>query len=98
MNSWEESAASVMARFINLSARPDEQAWGMVAIGATRLLNRKYAKKAQCTWKQNEDGNWNTTCKNIFILMEGTPEENEMRFCCYCGRVIRLTQPKERSR
>ena len=39
----------------------------------------------QCHWKQDEDGNWHTDCKNMFILNDGSPKENNMGFCCYCG-------------
>lgn len=36
---WQNEASGVMARFVNLSAHPDSEAWGEVAIEATRLLN-----------------------------------------------------------
>lgn len=46
-------------------------------------------RKQQCTWQQDEDdGSWDTACGNKFCIEEGTPEENEMRFCCYCGAVL----------
>jgi len=41
-----------------------------------------------CKWRQDDDGNWVTSCKNIFILIHGTPTENDMRFCYYCGKRI----------
>lgn len=37
-----DSLAAVVAQFINLSAHPDEQEWGRVALEATRLLNMPY--------------------------------------------------------
>ena len=36
---WQNDAAAVMARFINLSDHPDSEAWAETAIEATRLLN-----------------------------------------------------------
>lgn len=36
---WQNCAAAVLAQFISLSAHPDEQEWGKVALDATRLLN-----------------------------------------------------------
>ena len=41
----------------------------------------------ECAWVE-EDGYWDTDCKHVFVINEGTPEENEMRFCCYCGKRI----------
>lgn len=36
---WQNEAAAVMARFINLSATPDIKLWAETALEATRLLN-----------------------------------------------------------
>ena len=36
---WQNCAAAVLAQFISLTAHPDEQEWGLVALEATRLLN-----------------------------------------------------------
>ena len=50
-----------------------------------KLIEENAAKK--CIWKE-EEGYW-TTCKHDFVINnEGTPKENEMKFCCYCGREI----------
>lgn len=36
---------------------------------------------------QEEEGGdlWNTSCHNCFTLNDGTPTENKMTFCCFCG-------------
>lgn len=49
-----------------------------------RLLWR--ADKA-CSWAQDGVGedHWDTGCRKRFTLMDGSPSENRMRFCCYCG-------------
>lgn len=39
----------------------------------------------QCVWREDEDGNWDTRCGEKFILMEGTPKDNRMNYCPYCG-------------
>lgn len=45
------------------------------------------AKK--CGWVYDEaHDKWDTECGNGFQLMNGTPKENEMVFCCYCGNAI----------
>jgi len=43
---------------------------------------------AHCVWSEDIDGNWETTCKQMFVLDEGTPEDNGFRFCCYCGKAL----------
>lgn len=41
-----------------------------------------------CTWREDEDGIWKTACDHLFEVLEGTPEENDMKFCCYCGKAL----------
>jgi len=41
-----------------------------------------------CEWKQDQDGNWDTGCKNAFIFTDGGPWENGFNFCPYCGKRI----------
>lgn len=38
-----------------------------------------------CQWTEDSDGNWDTSCDNKYIIVEGTPSENGMKFCTYCG-------------
>tara|TARA_R110000868_G_scaffold199913_3_gene447048 strand:+ start:475 stop:651 length:177 start_codon:yes stop_codon:yes gene_type:complete len=38
-----------------------------------------------CIWAEAGDGVWHPECGGAFILNDGTPEENGMKFCCYCG-------------
>lgn len=38
-----------------------------------------------CTWREEEDS-WDTSCNEKFVIIDGTPEDNGMRFCTYCGR------------
>jgi hypothetical protein len=40
-----------------------------------------------CAWRE-EDGCWVTDCHHEFVINEGTPRENDMQYCCYCGRTI----------
>ena len=42
----------------------------------------------KCEWTQNEDGIWETACGNMFEVMEGTPHENQMNYCPYCGKYL----------
>ena len=42
-----------------------------------------------CGWAHDEDGMWQTDCGGMFVIDSGNPEENDMRFCCYCGRPMK---------
>lgn len=46
-------------------------------------------KPAACIWEYNSDkfgeDTWQTSCGNSFILLEGVPNDNKMKYCCYCG-------------
>ena len=42
-----------------------------------------------CEWSQDDDGYWETECGGMFALIEGTPRENDMNFCCYCGKPLK---------
>jgi hypothetical protein len=43
-----------------------------------------------CGWvRESEDSDtWATGCGEYFTLNEGTPKENKMEFCCFCGNTI----------
>ncbi len=41
-----------------------------------------------CSWQRDEDGNDNTACGGTWCLNDGTPAENGMKFCPYCGKSI----------
>jgi hypothetical protein len=41
-----------------------------------------------CEWKQDTDYEteiWHTSCGEAFVFNDGGPEENFLKFCCYCG-------------
>lgn len=43
-----------------------------------------------CVWTEDPDGGgWDTDCGEKFELTSGTPEENRMVYCCFCGRPLR---------
>lgn len=52
------------------------------------------AKK--CSWTQDKqsvdnwdgDDSYDTDCGGKFELMNGTPSDNRMKFCPYCGREL----------
>lgn len=38
-----------------------------------------------CIWNEIEDGYYETGCGDSFYLEQGNPDENRMKFCCFCG-------------
>jgi len=38
-----------------------------------------------CNWEEDEIGVWHTECGELHSLIDGSPADNKMRFCCYCG-------------
>lgn len=44
-----------------------------------------------CTWTETkpEVSYWATQCDHAFTINDGTPADNGMRFCCYCGNLIK---------
>jgi hypothetical protein len=42
-----------------------------------------------CTWKKHWwHDHWETSCGHAFTVLEGTPRDNGMKYCCYCGRTL----------
>lgn len=57
--------------------------------GTDRVLRVVGAGMSEkCIWRENEDGYYETGCDNAFIIESGTPEDNHMAFCCYCGKPL----------
>lgn len=52
-----------------------------------------------CKWEQEDDWHnsalWHTECNEIHEIITDTPEENKMKFCCYCGRPLVQVLAKE---
>ncbi len=71
--------------------------WGEydVPIGIVDRLNAAIAKAGgsalrtpdRCQWTEDSEA-WATGCGGYFQTDVGTPANNQMLFCCYCGRHI----------
>ncbi len=42
-------------------------------------------KEKSCKWMQDEDGNYETDCGEMFTFTEGRIKENLFLYCPYCG-------------
>lgn len=49
--------------------------------------------RTTCRWDKDDDGLWSTSCDGIFEIIEGTPADNSMAFCCYCGKPLVVPPP-----
>jgi rRNA maturation endonuclease Nob1 len=50
-----------------------------------RLAEIGQNTEAKCVWSEDDDGIWTAKCGYTFVSYEGTPLENEMKFCPSCG-------------
>ena len=41
-----------------------------------------------CNWQRDDDGSDETGCGGMWCLNDGTPADNSMKFCPYCGGLI----------
>jgi hypothetical protein len=51
--------------------------------------------RATCEWHQRLDDNWQTSCGNTFVIYEGAPTENGMKYCPYCGASLQEIRMNE---
>lgn len=49
------------------------------------------APQPECMWAE-EDEYWETACGNSFVLNDGTPSDNDLKFCPYCGKFLHQTR------
>lgn len=61
-------------------------------IGADKWQEGAYEEEEPetCQWLTDADNNYSTSCGEMFILIEGTPSENGMKYCCYCGKRLEV--------
>ena len=60
-------------------------------IAALRAALAQQDESETCTWHQDGDsdsGVYATSCRHYFNLEDGTPEDNKMQWCCYCGKKL----------
>ena len=46
--------------------------------------------RTACHWSRDGEDcdTWATSCHKYFNIEDGTPTENKMAFCCFCGGPI----------
>lgn len=49
--------------------------------------------RLKCEWYQDEDGNWHTSCGDVFIVCNcESLEDNKIIYCHNCGGVIEVVE------
>lgn len=76
----------------------DRGAWIRYEDHLAKLEEARKEERA-CEWVNDEGGDfddtWDTECGNAFVLNEGTPKENDMNYCAYCGGKLKQKTTKE---
>ena len=53
------------------------------------LMEREMVSNTnKCVWSEDSDGTWQTSCEQAFCLNDGSPSDNDMKYCCYCGKAL----------
>lgn len=64
-----------------------------------RQLESRPESELVCEWTNNYDPDeriYDTSCGQAFVFIDGSPEENKMQFCCYCGKKLAQLKGTER--
>lgn len=48
-----------------------------------------------CAWLEDDDGNWDTTCGHAWTFFEGTPNDNGLVYCPFCGALLQAGEQHE---
>ena len=86
------TAAQVALEALELHAKQYPHMVKGYTLDATEELRAALAEPQQesCVWAQADSDTdlWETSCGRSFRLDEGTPAENHMKWCCYCGKQL----------
>jgi len=70
-----------------MGPEPEKMEIGLSPSDAQRPVERLVTRRT-CAWSDDDNGVYETECGNAFELNEGTPADNNMAYCCYCGRLL----------
>lgn len=63
-----------------------------------QILELQEANKATCLWHENSDCDWDTACGGLWEFMNDGPQENNVKYCCYCGKRIEIKRYERESK
>lgn len=64
---------------------------------AIEIVKQGVVSDDVCEWRLcDEEANvYDTSCRNPHILIEGTPRENNYKYCPYCGKKIKVVEQND---
>ena len=67
----------------------DNDGWELEDIMDLRDHITALEQVGPCTWEYDDDDDyWGTSCGDAFCITDGTPAENKMHYCPYCGKKL----------
>ena len=79
---------------IRAEAKADALAAMAPCIGAYESALKD--KAGECTWTEDPEGYWSTSCGRSWTFIEGGPIENEINHCHGCGKHVHIAdEPKK---
>jgi len=91
-NPGPDNSAARIVRQMDIGALPN----GTILVTAKDAYDfannclKDCLETASCSWKEDDEGNWNTGCGEMFVLSCDTPKEHNMNFCCFCGKSLKV--------
>lgn len=77
----EEHRSFVQAEFERIERIRDR-------LGELRYTLAWETRPRECEWREDWDA-WATSCRHMFEFTDGTPEDNHMKYCPFCGGILR---------
>jgi hypothetical protein len=71
------------------------EGWGFNQSALSLLRECPFQSERYCPWIEDDDGVYQTSCLHSFEFMNGNPELNGIKFCPYCGKLIRQSKDGE---
>ena len=89
MTDWRQAAQQALQALEQCGLDDTHRSYefGHAARAALRAL---LAQPDKCEWAQEDESSdaWDTGCGSTFLINDGTPSENGMRYCCFCGKTL----------
>lgn len=84
------TCAQTLAKIREARRAALDEVAGRYLAAANRSPSFGKARQSEtCVWQEDEDGNWQTTCDRVFVMItDDLPSEASMVFCCYCGKSL----------
>jgi len=89
------SRAKQAAALLDAAWDPDHLCYDTQGVNQAHrvLLGGDPPRATRCTWGQNDEGAWDTSCGRAFEFTAGDPVANGFAHCPYCGLGLREVFP-----